>query len=118
MISKKIRSLRYAMSGLRIAMREEHNFRFEIALAILAVAMGAYFKVSTTEWLFIVGVCGLVFTAELLNTALEELCDMLKPTHDPHVGKIKDLAAAAVLVASYTSLLVGMIIFVPKILSL
>ena len=57
-------------------------------------------------------------TAELLNTALEELCDMLKPTHDPHVAKIKDLAASAVLVASCTALIGGCIIFVPKLFAL
>ena len=56
---------------------------------------------------------GFVLTAETFNTALEELCDKFQPTHDPHIGKIKDLAAAAVLVSSITALIVGLIIYVP-----
>jgi diacylglycerol kinase len=73
---------------------------------------------SVAEWLFVFGAIGLVLTTELLNTALEELCDMLKDTHDPHVAKIKDLAAGAVLCASLCALAIGLIIFLPKFFAL
>jgi diacylglycerol kinase len=56
--------------------------------------------------------------AEAFNTALEELCDMLRTTHDPHVAKIKDLAAAAVLIASCGAFVTGCLIFVPRVLAL
>jgi diacylglycerol kinase len=84
----------------------------------MAIALAAYFHISELEWLAIILVSGLVLTAEVLNTALEELCDMLRDTHDPHVGKIKDLAAGAVLLASATALIVGLIIFLPKLWTL
>ncbi len=118
MLKKKSASFKYAFRGFRIAFIEESNFQIQIAIAIIAVVLGLYFDIDTFEWLIVIGITGLVLTAELFNTALEELCDMLKPHHDPHVGKIKDLAASAVLTASSIALLIGAIIFIPKILAL
>ena len=118
MLKRKAESLGYALRGLRIGLTEEPNFQIQLVCAAIAVILGLYFDISIGEWLFIIVACGLVLTAELLNTALEELCDMLKSTHDPHVAKIKDLAAGAVLVASFIALLTGLIIFVPRIFAL
>jgi diacylglycerol kinase len=115
MLKKKILSFGYAMKGIRIAYQEESNFRTHAILGACAILLGLYLRISPLEWLFIIGISGLVFSAELLNTALEELCDMLQPSHDPHVAKIKDLAAAAVFVAAISALLVGAIIFIPHI---
>jgi hypothetical protein len=80
-------------------------------MALASIFLAVYFRVSVAEWLFVFGAIGLVLTTELLNTALEELCNMLKDTHDPHVAKIKDLAAGAVLCASLCALAIGLIIF-------
>lgn len=118
MLKKKAASFGYALKGLHIAFKQESNFQIQLSMGALAFALGAYLHVSVTEWLFILGSSGLVLTAELFNTALEELCDMLQPSHDPHVAKIKDLAASAVLVASLIALLIGLVIFLPKLLSL
>jgi len=115
---RKAESIKYALKGISIAFREEFNFRTQITLGAMAFALGAYLRISETEWLFIIGASGLVLTAEALNTSLEELCDMLRSTHDPHVAKIKDLAAGAVLLASAAALLIGLIIFLPKLLAL
>jgi diacylglycerol kinase len=57
-----------------------------------------------------------VLVAETFNTALEELCDKFQPTHDPHIAKIKDLSAAAVLLASVGALSIGLIIFIPHLI--
>ena len=116
MLAKKIRSMGYAMKGLWIAFKEEHNFRFELMAALIAVALGWYLKISPLEWLFIVVAIGLVLTAEVFNTALEELCDMLRQTHDPHVAKIKDLSAAAVFLVAITALIIGCSIFIPHLI--
>ena len=116
MLDKKIRSIGFALSGLRTAWREEFNFRLEVVLAAAAIIFGLIFDISSIEWLFVVVSIGLVLSAEALNSALEELCDMLKPMHDPHVKKIKDLAAAGVFLASTSSAVIGAIIFVPHIL--
>jgi diacylglycerol kinase len=118
MIAKRIRSFGYAAKGLGLAWREEFNFRFETLFAILTTILGAYFRISLTEWLFLILWFSLVLTAEVFNTALEELCDMHRATHDPHVAKIKDLAAGAVLVASIGAAASGYLIFAPRILEL
>jgi len=116
MLQKKLRSMGYALKGLKTALRQEHNFQFELVLAVAAVVLGLYFQLSDLEWLFVIGAIGFVLCAELFNTALEELCDMLRQTHDPHVEKIKDLSAAAVLVSALTALIIGCVIFAPYVL--
>jgi len=117
-LSKKFHNLRYALKGIGIAWREEFNFRVQTVFAIAAPALGWYLGISTTEFLFVIFMVGFVLTAEIFNTALEELCDKFQPEHDPHIGKIKDLAAAAVLVSSITALIVGFIIYMPYVLAL
>ncbi|MBI4093840.1 diacylglycerol kinase family protein [Candidatus Kaiserbacteria bacterium] len=114
MLGKKIHNVRYALHGILLAWREEFSFKLQIAAAVLASLLGWYFAVSKTEWLFITVTIGAVMCAEVFNTALEELCDKFKSEPDPHVAKIKDLAAGAVLIASAAALVVGFIIFVPK----
>jgi diacylglycerol kinase len=116
MLEKKLRSFIYAWKGFQIAVREEFNFRVHIVLALTTILLGLFFRITVTEWLFVIAACGSVLTAELFNTALEELCDMLKPTHDPHVAKIKDLAAAAVFTSAIVAFLIGIVIFAPRIL--
>ena len=115
---KKVLNFRYALKGLEIAWREEFNFQVQIFFAIAAPLLGWYLNISTIEFLIVVLMIGLVLTAELFNTALEELCDKYKADPDPHIGKIKDLAAAAVLIASFVALIVGAIIFIPYLAAL
>ena len=115
---KKVFGFRYAFEGLRIAWQEEFNFKFQIACAVLALFLGWFFEISAIEWIIIVFLIGFVLSAEALNTALEEFCDMVKNDPDPHIAKIKDLAAAAVFIASATALVAGSIVFLPRILEL
>lgn len=116
MPEKKRFGLRYSFRGLIVAWQEEKNFRIQIVLGFLTLGLGWFLEISTVEWLFVVGVIGLVLAAEVFNTALEELCDKFKTDPDPHIAKIKDLAAAAVLVTSSTAFVVGVIIFGPHLL--
>lgn len=113
MIRKKLESLGHAFSGLLIAWREEMNFKLEIACGIAAIALGFVLQISQNEFVIVVLLIGFVLTTEALNTALEEFCDMVKSEHDPHIAKIKDLAAAAVLISSITALVIGTVIFIP-----
>lgn len=115
---KKIESFRYALRGLGVAWEEEHNFRFEIFWAVLTVFLALFLRLPQMEFLIIIFMIGFVLATEVLNTALEELCDKFEPSHDPHIAKIKDLAAAAVLISSLTALIVGLIIFVPRLIQL
>ena len=109
---KKIKSFIYALTGLKIAWLEEHNLGF----AIITLIAAWFFNLSQTEFLIIIFMIGFILTAEAFNTALEELCDKFQPSHDPHIAKIKDLAAAAVFIAATTALIVGIIIFTPYVL--
>ena len=116
-LKKKIESLGYALKGLGIAWQEEHNFRFEIFWAAFALFLAFFLRLPQIEFLVVIFMIGFVLTAETLNTALEELCNKFQPTHDLHVAKIKDLAAAAVLISSITAFTVGLIIFIPHLAS-
>ena len=115
-LHKRLHSFKYAFKGIKIGWREEANFRFDIVCATLAIVAAWLLRLSLLEWIVVVFSIGLVLSAELFNTALEELCDMMRPTHDPHVAKIKDLAAGATLVASWTALIAGAVVFVPHLL--
>ena len=106
----------YAFKGLQIAWKEEHNFRFEIVCAIITILLGIFLHLSQIEFIVVLFMIGFVLTTEALNTALEELCDKFQPTHDPHIAKIKDLAAAAVLISVLTALAVGITIFIPYLI--
>jgi diacylglycerol kinase len=115
---KKIHNIRYALNGIRIAWREEFSFRVQIAVMIAVLVLGWFFGISKTEWFMVLITIGFVLSAEAFNTALEELCDKFKTDPDPHIAKIKDLSAAAVLIASLAAFVVGLIIFLPYLSSL
>lgn len=83
----------------------------------MAILLSFYFRVSQSEGLAIILAIGLVFSAELMNTAIEAVLDFLRKEHHEDIGKAKDIAAAAVLLAALTSGAVGLIIFGPKFLN-
>ncbi len=115
-LRKKIHNVRYALSGIRIAWEEELSFKIQAGAMVLALLLGWFFSLSPIEWTMIVLAIGFVLAAEAFNTALEELCDKFHTDPDPHIGKIKDLSAAAVFIASLASVVVGAIIFLPYLL--
>ena len=116
MLDKKLRSFGYALKGIRIAWREEFNFKFQAILAGIAFFLSWFLQIQKGEFLTILFLIGFVLTAEIFNTALEELCDKFSSEHDPHIGKIKDLAAGAVFVAATTAFIIGLAIFLPYLL--
>lgn len=110
--------LRYALEGFKIALREELNFRIQIIATIAVIVLGWFFDISMFEWIAVIFAIGLVLSAELLNTAFEALCDKFHADPDPHIAKIKDLAAGGVLVASTTASIIGLIVFMPHVTAL
>jgi len=116
-VLKMLRSFRHAIRGLGFLM-EENNMRFHVLAAISALLLGFYVKLSSNEWMIVIIQIGLVFVAEAFNTAIEKLCDFVSIEHQPLIGKVKDLAAAAVLIISVIAVIVGIIIFLPKIFEL
>ena len=117
-LHKRVHSFKYAWKGIRLGWEEEANFRFQTVCAALALALAFVLQISRIEWLLVLLAMGIVLTAELINTSLEELCDMLQPSHDPHIAKIKDLAAGAVFLSSWVALLIGAFVFIPRFISL
>ena len=117
-IKKRLRSFRFAFNGLKILLWEEHNAWIHVSVAVLATIAGWLLKISTTEWLAVVIVIALVLALELINTALETLCDFLHPEKNDEIKKIKDLSAAAVLLAAIGALITGLCVFGPKLTSL
>ena len=112
-----MRGFAYAIKGLKTAFSTEVNLKTHLTLAILALFSGWYFEISTIEWTLIILCIGIVLSAELLNTAIEYLVNLVSPEIHPVAGKIKDIAAGAVLVASLAALATGLIIFIPKIMN-
>jgi diacylglycerol kinase len=106
----------YAFKGIATLFRTQRNARIHLGFFVLAVVCGFLFKISLGEWGLIILAAGLVFAAEALNTALEFLADAVHPEQHPKVGQAKDAAAGAVLIAAIAALLVGLMVFVPKIL--
>lgn len=109
-MNKIVKSFSWAMSGIRTAWREEVNFRIEMFIALAVLVLGIWLKLSTIDWIVIIGCIGAVLAAEMLNTAMEDLCDKVQPNIDPTIGKIKDIMSGFVLVVSSFSVVVGIII--------
>lgn len=114
-MSRFLKSFGFAIKGLKQGFKTELNFRVHVVAAVLTFVAGWYFEVSLLEWLAIIICIGSVLAAELMNTAIEGLVNLVSPEFNPRAGLVKDVAAAAVLVVALMSLVVGLIIFVPKI---
>ena len=118
-IKKRILSFRHAFRGVATLFRETPNIRLQLAAAIAAVIMGFLLHISHEEWLAIIIATGGVFAMEAMNSALEHLSDFTcKQEIHPAIRKVKDISAAAVLLAAVAALAVGLVIFLPKIISL
>ncbi|WP_242926261.1 diacylglycerol kinase family protein [Pontibacter vulgaris] len=113
---KRYNSFKFAFKGINSAVRSEPHMRLHILAAIGVILAGIIFRVTKLEWCLLAGSIGLVITAEIFNTAIETLTNLVSPQHNPLAGKTKDLAAAAVLVAAITAAIVGTIVFLPYLL--
>jgi diacylglycerol kinase len=103
---------------LKILFREEHNAWIHLLAALAAIAAGFFFQINASEWIAIVLSIGLVISAEAMNTAIENMADFISPEKNESIKRIKDIAAAAVLICALTAVVVGLIVFLPKVLHL
>jgi diacylglycerol kinase (ATP) len=115
---KLLRSFRFAFNGLGYALRTQQNFRIHLVILLGVVIAGGVLRVNKTEWMFIIVCAMLVLILELVNTALEYLCDVVTTELHPGIKIIKDVSAAAVLLGAIGSVVVGLIIFLPKLATL
>jgi diacylglycerol kinase (ATP) len=117
-LGKRIKSFGYAFHGLFALIRSEVNAQIHLGATVLVLVAGFVLKISIIEWLIVLLNIGVVFSAEAFNTAIEKLCDKTTQEKCPKIGLIKDLSAAAVLIASIIAFISGIIIFVPKFIKL
>lgn len=112
------RSFHYAFQGVRYVLRTQPNMKIHFIMAAIAVTMGFLFRISEAEWLALVLVIGFVIILEFINTAIETLVDLYTEDFSFLAGVSKDVGAATVLVMAFISVIVGLIIFLPKIVDL
>jgi diacylglycerol kinase (ATP) len=114
----KWRNLKAAYGALGTLLREESTFQIQVFGAFLTVALAYLLQISYLEWLIVILTIGAVLATEAFNTALEELCDHVTLEHHPRIGKIKDLGATASGLIGCSALIIGCLIFIPRIASL
>ena len=110
------KSFIYAFEGIKLTYKNEPNFRIQLILALISTFLGIILNISQTEWLILITVIFMVLLLELINSSLEALVDLVSPDINDKAKIAKDTAAGAVLVSSILSLVIGIIIFLPKIL--
>lgn len=111
----RFKSFLFAFEGLAFFFRREHNAWIHGAFAVLVLIAGMIVRVSKWEMIAIVFAIGLVWIAEMFNTAIEKMMDHISPQRHPDVKAIKDISAGAVLIAACTACITGLIIFIPKL---
>ena len=117
-IKRLRKSFGYAFKGIDDVIEHEPNMKIHVVVAILVVIMAIILKVSIIEWIILVLLIGAVLAAETINTTIENLVDMYTKEYDEKAKIVKDTAAGTVLILAITSAIIGLIIFVPKIICL
>ena len=113
-----LKSFGYAFKGIAATLGSERNFKIHTAAAVLAIGLGLGLRINHTDWLCIIACITAVLAAELFNTAIEELTNLVQPTQHPVAGRVKDAAAGAVLITALGALCCGLFIFIPRIITL
>ena len=117
-IAARLKSFTYAFNGLKVLFQEEHNSWIHLFATVCVIVAGIWLKITLLEWVAVAFAIGLVFSGEIFNSAIEDLSDVVCPERDDRIKKVKDLAAAAVLVNAITAAVIGLLVFVPKIIHL
>lgn len=117
-LKARLKSFAYAASGIFVLVRTQANAKIHLAATVLVIIAGFWLHVSPQDWALLVIAMVSVWVAEGINTAIEALVDLVSPEVHPIAGKIKDVAAGAVLIAAIGAAIVGLIIFVPPLRSL
>lgn len=117
-IIRQFKSFQYAFEGFKSIIKTEHNFRIQVVSAIVVILFSILLKISAFEWCLVFFCIALVMITEILNTAIEKTCDKISTTYDTDIKYIKDIGALAVVLATFTALIIAIIIFIPKIVVL
>ena len=111
----RLKSVGFAFKGAVMLLKTEASIKIQFAIAILMTVAGFYFQISNTEWIAQLLAIGLVMSLEGVNTAIEEIANFIHPERHVKIGLIKDVAAGAVFIASFFAVVIGLIIYIPKV---
>lgn len=114
-IINRLNSITYAIKGAILLLKTEGSIKIQFFIALIVTAAGFYFNISATEWMLQTLAIGLVMSIEGLNTAIEAIADFIHPEKHHKIGFLKDIAAGAVFIASIAAIIVGCIIYIPKV---
>ena len=115
-IKDRIASFRNAFNGIALLLTSQTNARLHLIATVVVIALGYYFQISINEWMLITLAIAMVFSAELFNTAIERLSDVIDPEYNPNIKAIKDLAAGGVLITALGAAILGIILFGSRII--
>ncbi len=110
-----VKSLYFSIKGIREIVIRERNFRIQVLAAVGTIGLGFILRLNSLEWALMSLAIGMVFVAEAFNTAIEKLADALHPELHPRIALVKDIAAGGVLLAVFTALAIGSLIFFPHL---
>lgn len=117
-IKKFLLSFTYPIKGLKYAYRNEQNLTVDVGMALIVVIFGFLFRIETWEWAVLIITVGIMLALELVNTAIEAVVDLVTEEYHPLAKVAKDTSAAAVFVFAIVSIIIGLIIFLPKLIGL
>ncbi len=117
-IINRLKSTKYALKGAITLFKTEASIQVQTFISILAIIAGILFNISASEWLFQITAIGLVMSLEGANTAIEAIADFIHPEYHKKIGLIKDVAAGAVFIAATAAIIIGLVIYTPKIMGL
>jgi len=113
----RLKSVGYAYKGAILLLKTEASLKIQLFLGISVTIAGFFFKISMAEWMVQILAIALIMTAEGVNTAIEALCDFVHPEHHKKIGIIKDIAAGAVFIAAIFACIIGLVIYIPKLVA-
>ena len=113
-----LKSLGFAVQGIRTFYATQYNAKIHLVFSLAVTAVGLFLNLTTTEWCLVVLAMGMVWTAEACNTAIEFLTDLVTSEYHPLAKKVKDVAAGAVLLATTAAIIIGLLVFLPRLLEL
>lgn len=114
-IVNRIKAVKYAAKGFWILITSEKSIIAQVIIALIMTIFGFIMHISATEWMFQIFAIGLVLVAESLNTAIERMADFVHPEYHKKIGTIKDISAGAAFFAAIFAVIIGFIIYIPKL---
>ncbi len=117
-MKNRLKAITDAVNGIKQGFRTETHLKIHTVCAVSVIGAALLFDTSMIEWTLLLLAMAMVFITELLNTAIEAICNKIHPDFDTDIGLIKDISAGAVLIAAVIAGIIGLIVFLPKILSI